>query len=322
MTKAVFRQNELIPNQEMVVLEPPHAFLDLARLAVSKEVEEDEGEKDEIYDGPTVEDMRREAEEFKVHWETEKEALIISAKTDAATIVKEAEEIAFQEVKRKTEEAQVLKRQAEDEAERVIAEAKEKAKHIEDEARVAYESQKKEANDTGFQTGREEGYNSGKAEVERLIQRTQTVLKRAQDKRGEILAESEQQIVDLVLLIARKVIKVISESQKTVVVSNVVQALRKLKTRGAVIIRVNMADVKLTTEHIKDFIRLAEGAASIQVQEDSSVDAGGCIIETDFGEIDARISSQLAELESKILEMSPIKSTPKPPSAGAAAAQK
>jgi flagellar assembly protein FliH len=306
----------------MVVLEPPHAFLDLARLAVSKEVEEDEGEKDEIYDGPTVEDMRREAEEFKVHWETEKEALIISAKTDAATIVKEAEEIAFQEVKRKTEEAQVLKRQAEDEAERVIAEAKEKAKHIEDEARVAYESQKKEANDTGFQTGREEGYNSGKAEVERLIQRTQTVLKRAQDKRGEILAESEQQIVDLVLLIARKVIKVISESQKTVVVSNVVQALRKLKTRGAVIIRVNMADVKLTTEHIKDFIRLAEGAASIQVQEDSSVDAGGCIIETDFGEIDARISSQLAELESKILEMSPIKSTPKPPSAGAAAAQK
>jgi flagellar assembly protein FliH len=306
----------------MVVLEPPHAFLDLARLAVSKETEEDEDEKDDIYDGPTVEDLRREAEEFKVHWETEKEALIISAKTDAATIVKEAEEIAFQEVKRKTEEAQVLKRQAEDEAERVIAEAKEKAKHIEDEARVAYESQKKEANDTGFQTGREEGYNSGKAEVERLIQRTQTVLKRAQDKRGEILAESEQQIVDLVLLIARKVIKVISESQKTVVVSNVVQALRKLKTRGAVIIRVNMADVKLTTEHIKDFIRLAEGAASIQVQEDSSVDAGGCIIETDFGEIDARISSQLAELESKILEMSPIKSTPKPPPAGAAAAQK
>ncbi|MDR0557716.1 MAG: flagellar assembly protein FliH [Treponema sp.] len=323
MTKAVFRQNELIANQETVVLEPPHAFPELAHLVAAKEAEEDEGEKDDIYDGPTVEDLRREAEEFKVHWEAEKEAIITSAKIDAATIVKEAEEIAFQEVKRKTEEAQVLKRQAEDEAERIIAEAKEKATHIEEEARLAYENQKKEANDTGFQAGKEEGYNSGKAEVERLIQRMQTALKRAQDKRGEILAESEQQIVDLVLLIARKVIKVISESQKTVVVSNVVQALRKLKTRGTVIIRVNMADVKLTTEHTKDFIRLAESAASIQVQEDSTVDAGGCIIETDFGEVDARISSQLAELESKILEMSPIKSTPKPPpSASAATAQK
>jgi flagellar assembly protein FliH len=42
--------------------------------------------------------------------------------------------------------------------------------------------------------------------------------------------------------------------------------------------------------------------------EDTSVDEGGCVIETDFGEIDARIASQLAELEAKILEISPIKS--------------
>jgi flagellar assembly protein FliH len=68
-----------------------------------------------------------------------------------------------------------------------------------------------------------------------------------------------------------------------------------------------MADLKLSTEHIKDFIKLVEGSKSLQVVEDSTVDQGGCIIETDFGEIDARISSQLAELETKILEISPIK---------------
>jgi flagellar assembly protein FliH len=68
-----------------------------------------------------------------------------------------------------------------------------------------------------------------------------------------------------------------------------------------------MADVKLSTEHIKEFITLVEGAKSIQVVEDTTVDAGGCLIETDFGEIDARIASQLGELETKILEISPIK---------------
>jgi flagellar assembly protein FliH len=107
------------------------------------------------------------------------------------------------------------------------------------------------------------------------------------------------------------VIKVISENQRNVVISNVVQALRKVKGRGTIIIRVNLVDVKLTTEHTKKFIQLLEGAQSVQVVEDSSVDPGGCIIETDFGEVDARISSQLAELESKILEMSPIKTMPK-----------
>jgi hypothetical protein len=74
-----------------------------------------------------------------------------------------------------------------------------------------------------------------------------------------------------------------------------------------------MADVKLTTEHINSFIQKMEGVKGIQVAEDSTVDPGGCIIETDFGEIDARISSQLAEMESKILEISPIRARPKPP---------
>jgi flagellar assembly protein FliH len=101
---------------------------------------------------------------------------------------------------------------------------------------------------------------------------------------------------------------VISENQRNVVISNVIQALKKVKGRGNIIIRVNLIDVKLATEHTKEFITLVEGAKSLQIIEDSTVDPGGCVIETDFGEIDARISSQLSELESKILEITPIKS--------------
>jgi flagellar assembly protein FliH len=53
------------------------------------------------------------------------------------------------------------------------------------------------------------------------------------------------------------------------------------------------------------------------VVEDSTVDSGGCVIETDFGEINARISSQLAELEDAILAMSPIKGRAKSAAGGA-----
>jgi flagellar assembly protein FliH len=125
-----------------------------------------------------------------------------------------------------------------------------------------------------------------------------------------------------VLLISRKVVKVISENQREVVISNVVQALRKVRDRGTVIIHVNLADLKLTTEHTKEFIKMLEGVKTIQVVEDSSVDPGGCIIETDFGEVDARISSQLAELEAKILEVSPIRAKIKSSAYNNKAAQK
>ncbi|MCK5198941.1 MAG: flagellar assembly protein FliH, partial [Spirochaetales bacterium] len=52
---------------------------------------------------------------------------------------------------------------------------------------------------------------------------------------------------------------------------------------------------------------MVENIRSVTVVEDSTVDKGGCIIETDFGEIDARISSQLHEIEEKILDLVPIK---------------
>ena len=54
------------------------------------------------------------------------------------------------------------------------------------------------------------------------------------DRRKNILEETEQQIVDLVLLISRKVVKIISENQRNVIMSNVLHALRKVKGRGDV----------------------------------------------------------------------------------------
>ena len=69
-------------------------------------------------------------------------------------------------------------------------------------------------------------------------------------------------------------------------------------------------------EGIRIVLELKKGAdveniKNISVVEDSSVDRGGCIVETDFGAIDARISSQLTELEQRILEISPIKTITK-----------
>jgi flagellar assembly protein FliH len=315
MTKAVFRPGEITVDEGKILLDPPTSFVELSHLAPAEAELEETPEAIAAYSGPTVEDLRREADEFRQQWETEKQIMIRSSKADAERIMKDAENAAFKEVKRKTDEAQSLKRKAQDEADKIIAEAREKAAQIEQEARTAFEAERKDAEDEGRIAGREAGFAEGKAEVERLVERAQTILQRAQDKRVEILEETEQEIINLVLLISRKVIKAISESQRSVVMSNVVQSLRKVKGKGNIIIRVNLVDLKLTTEHTKDFINLVEGAKSIQVVEDTSVDEGGCIIETDFGEIDARIASQLAELESKILEISPIKSSAKSGSA-------
>ena len=133
------------------------------------------------------------------------------------------------------------------------------------------------------------------------------MLEAVMQRREEILRDTETQIVELVILMSRKVIKIISENQKNVIMANVLAALKKVRTRGEVTLRVNIEDVKLTSEHADEFIRHVENVQGITVLEDSAVEKGGCIVETDFGAIDARISSQLTELENKIIEVSPVK---------------
>ncbi len=304
MAKSVFRPNEFTPVADKIMLKLSHSYVE----ETPEVVEETEPE----YQGPTVEELKAEADEFKANWEIEKKHMLDEAKAEADRIINEAEQAAFEEVKRQTDQGQVLKNQAAAEAEKLLTEAKAEAEAILTEAKQNQENITNNAYKTGYEEGHEEGFKEGKAEAERLVDRLHLMIEKIMDKREQILSETEQQIVDLVLLMTRKVVKVISENQRNVVMSNIVHALRKVKGRGDVLIHVNMAELALTSEHTKEFLSSVENVKNITIVEDSAVDKGGCIIETDFGSIDARISSQLSELEQKILEISPVKSSVKP----------
>jgi len=302
LAKNVFRPHEIIQSKERVLIKPPEL--------IAPQIEEVEELPAEEYSGPTADDLRREAELFRANWEKEKEALITSAKAEAERIVKEAEQRAFELLQKKNEEAALIRRQAEEEAQRILEEAKRKAEELLNEARLRAAAEEGEIRKRAMEEGREEGWKAGKAEVERVIERLHVVLTKAIEKRNEIITQSEAQIVHLILQIARKVVKVISENQKNIVMNNVLQALRKLKSKSDVTIRVNLRDLNLVTEHAKEIVDMIENVKSITVLEDSSVDPGGCIIETDFGEIDARIATQLQEIEDRILQIAPIPEKP------------
>lgn len=302
MAQTVFRPAEVNNTKGEVVLQFTKNF--------APPVEEKVEEVPE-YTGPTADDLRKEAEAFKLQWEDEKAKMLAKAQADADQIVKNAEDAAFAQVKHQSDQAAVIKSQAQKEAQDIVEKAKAEAQDIISNAKVEEKSIFEKSKSEGFKAGHEEGYKAGNEEAQRLVERIHKMIEAVQAKRQEILDNTEQQIVNLVILIARKVVKIMSENQKSVIMSNVLQALKKVKGSGDVTLRVNLADVKLTTEHIKDFIRQVENIKNISVVEDSSVEKGGCIVETDFGAIDARISSQLNELETQILNISPIKTVGK-----------
>ena len=298
MAKAVFRPGETKLEEKKVLLPLVHNFAP---------VEEVEEEVKEEYTGPTVEELKKEADEYRAKFEQEKRVMLKEAQAQADQILKNAETAAFSEVKRQTDQAAIIKTDAQNEANAIIEKAKQEAAQIVAEAQKNQEHLYNDAKKDGFEHGHEEGYAQGREEGNRLVDRMHKMLEAVMLRREEILQETESQIVELVILMARKVVKILSENQKNVVMANTLAALKKVKSRGKVTLRVNLEDVKLTTSHISEFIQHVENVNGITVIEDSSVERGGCIVETDFGAIDARISSQLQELENKILEVSPVK---------------
>jgi flagellar assembly protein FliH len=270
------------------------------------QVQKAELEQAEEYQGPTVEEIEAQIAEMKAGAEAEFETRKQEAERRYEEIKAEAENNAFDRIKKATDEAKQKIGEAELRAREILSEAEIKAKEMVIEAESKVSEIESQARDRGYDDGRDKGYDEGKEEVSRLINSLNRIISATIERRNEIIKNVEQQLMMIVLLITRKVVKSISEHQKGIVMHNIREALSKVRGRTDVVIRVNIEDLELTTEHKAEFIKLVEDIKNVSILEDSTVDKGGCIIETDFGNIDARIASQFQEIEDRIKEVMPI----------------
>lgn len=229
-------------------------------------------------------------------------SILAAAREEAARIVKEAEEQAFRHMQSAVEKAKLKEAEVFAQREKEIRAREEEARQLMERVRREVEDLREEASKKGYKEGYQAGYESGRAEMERLIDRLKVIIQAAIDKRREIVEDSEEQIVRIILLMARKVVKHITAKDEEVVVRNIKAALERVRGKEQIVIRVNSQDLQMATEHKEEFIAMLEEVKSLRILEDDRVDRGGCIIETDFGAVDARIASQLEELEEKVRE--------------------
>ncbi len=299
MAKQVFKSLEIKEITKPVLVEAPKFE--------SPKTEEELKEGGEAYTGPTVSEIEDEIRQMRQQSEEELQKRRTEFEDELKEVKRDAENWAFEKVKEASDEYDNKIGEADAKAKEIIVEAESNARAIIQEAEERASKAEEDAYRKGYDDGRDEGFATGKEEVDRLVSRLNVILSSAINKRNEILEETEAQIIEIVITIARKVVKTISETQKRVVYDNITEALKRLKGRAEITIRVNTEDLQMTTKHKKEFIQMVEGIEQVRILEDNSVDKGGCIITTDFGSIDARISSQLSEIEAKIKEISPLK---------------
>ncbi|MBW2108435.1 MAG: hypothetical protein JRI36_07220 [Deltaproteobacteria bacterium] len=183
-----------------------------------------------------------------------------------------------------------------DEARKVL----DNAHRIVDEAKARASTVEQEAYEKGFSQGERDGKEMGAKKLDKLLDNIKQVFEEITAYKDDFTKQHEKHILDLVFRIAEKVVHAKIDTDSTVVRETILKAFELMADRSHVTVKVSPADMEYVKELRAQFFETIQDLKSITVEGDPKISPGGCLLETDFGHVDARIDTQLDQIRTAI----------------------
>lgn len=254
-----------------------------------------------------IQQLEYQIEQKKQQGHEQANKILEQVKDEARKVMEDAEQHAFDRIQKSVHEKENIIQQSKEDAEKIMQKAQKEASEILEEAQKTITKLKTEAHQEAFNEGKELGFQSGKEEIQLLVERLHSVVAETVRERERILMHSETQVINLVLTMVGKIVKKLTADYKEIVVNNIKAALELLKGAMTIFIHVSPRDYNFAVSHKQELINMIEAQAEIKFIEDPTIEPGGVYIETDTGDIDATINSQLEELETQMRFYMPVK---------------
>lgn len=153
-----------------------------------------------------------------------------------------------------------------------------------------------------FGNGLAEGKNLAERGLFNVFKALRTASETIHSLRDKVLRESEDELLNLIIMVARKVI-LREVSQDRGILSDVLQsAIAGLSERDEITVRLNPDDYALATTGHDDLLARELASDRMNLKPDPTVLAGCCMIDTEMGTINASIDAQLDEIYRRMLE--------------------
>jgi len=152
--------------------------------------------------------------------------------------------------------------------------------------RLALEELRRQAFDDGYRDGRSQGEKEARAELAAELQKLQALARSVRDALAQGIEGAEDALVEIAFAATCKVLGRAAASEEGVR-AMVREAMSEVRSKEGVVLRVS------PREHAA---LKAQLGAELEVLADERVAAGGCLIETTGGTLDARLEVQLRRL--------------------------
>lgn len=195
---------------------------------------------------------------------------------------------------------------AHEEAARIIEQARQEAEAIREAARQeGYQAGLAQGTAQGIAQGTERGRQEALAEATQefqaqqasLVESCRKLIAEIEAHRAEWVATARQDLIELAMAIARRIVRHVGERDREVVLANLEEAIRLAGRRTDVTIAINPADAAAAKVFAKSLSDLHEGWEHVTIVQEPEISPGGCRVQWGSGAIDATLETQLERIE-------------------------
>jgi len=166
-------------------------------------------------------------------------------------------------------------------AEKIILKAKEKAQQLLNNAQ--------EEKKTIYEGARREGREIGKAEMTGMLSAAAAQAERLRQRAGD-------QMIQLATQMAARILEEELACRPERIQLLARKALKEAKWAQWVRIKANPEDIEMLEKGKKEFLTFLSNVNELSISADPKVPRGGCIIETEAGEVDATLETQVSAM--------------------------
>lgn len=155
----------------------------------------------------------------------------------------------------------------------------------------------REAFAKGFAQGERAGREAASQRAEAMVQRLTETLSELTQLRAQLIHQTERQMVELALAVARRVVHREVSIDPDLLVAMARVALERLGEAGQITVRLNPDDFQMVGAE-----RTAGmNGSHVAVVADARIPRGGCRVESEMGILDAGIDAQIHEIAQALL---------------------
>jgi len=181
-------------------------------------------------------------------------------------------------------------------------EAAKQAESIIKDARSRKEAIEMQAYNSGMEKGQAEGRKIATKKIEPLFDTLKAAIDEIASMRTSIIEKHQDQILEIIFLITEKIIHRSIQVSPDIILDTVRAASNHLMETDDIRLRLHPSDFEYIREIETIIAKSLSGKRQVHVIEDTSIDRGGVIIDTEFGEIDATIRSQIEHIHDILSE--------------------